>query len=216
MRFSTVLGTVLALAAAAPLSAQQPPPTQPPQGMRPRMQGQMQPRMQGPMGQGMGMGMADHFGAVMAYSPRLLLNRKDQLNLTDDQVKQLETLSTDLQQSRAKADTALRAHHDKLMDLWKADRPDAAAIQNEARAGLQLRDNMAIAQLGAAAKAKALLTAEQRGFLQGWQDAHRGGFGRGMRGGAGRGMGRGIRQSPGVGPRMMRRPMMRGPGGSDR
>jgi Spy/CpxP family protein refolding chaperone len=168
------------------------------------------------MGQGMGMGMGmgrmrmgmpDGLGAgVMAFAPRVLLNRRDQLNLTDDQVKQLETLSTDLQQARAKADTALRAHHDKMLDLWKADRPDASAIQSEARAGMALRDNLMIAELGAAAKAKGLLTAEQRGFLQGWQDAHRGGFGRGM----GRGMGRG----PGAGRGMMRRPgSMRGPGG---
>jgi Spy/CpxP family protein refolding chaperone len=213
MRFSAILGTALALAATAPLSAQQPPPTQPPRPMQPRMQGQMQPRMQGRMGQANGMGMMDQMAGVMAFSPRVLLNRRSQLNLTDDQVKQLEALSTDLQQVRAKADTSLRAHHEKMAELWKADRPDVNGIQNEARAGMAVRDNVAVAELGAAAKAKALLTAEQRGFLQGWQDAHRGGFGRAM----GRGMGRGGRQGPGTGPRNMRMPrMMRGPGGPGR
>jgi len=205
MRFLTAIGTAMALAAAAPLSAQQTPPTQPPRPMR--MGQRMQPRMQGLMGQGMGMrmgmGMAmrDHAGLGI-YAPQMLLNRRTQLNLTDDQAKQLETLSTELQQARAKADTALKAHHEKMLELWKADRPDVTAIQSEARAGMQLRDNLEVAQLGAAAKAKGLLTAEQRGFIQGWQDAHRG---RGMRGGPG--MGRGMMQGRG---------MMRGPGGPGR
>ena len=206
MRFLTAIGTVMALTTAAPLSAQQTPPTQPPRGSM-RMGQQMQPRMQGPMRQGMGMrmGMRDHAGLGI-YAPQVLLNRRTQLNLTDDQAKQLEALSTELQQARAKADTALKAHHEKMLELWKADRPDVNAIQNEARAGMQLRDNMEIAQLGAAAKAKGLLTAEQRGFIQGWQDAHRGrGMGRGMQGGPG--MGRGMRQGRG---------MMRGPGGPGR
>jgi Spy/CpxP family protein refolding chaperone len=206
MRFLTAIGTVMALATAAPLSAQQTPPTQPPR--RPmRMGQQMQPRMQGPMRQGMGMrmGMRDHAGLGI-YAPQVLLNRRTQLNLTDDQAKQLEALSTELQQARAKADTALEAHHEKMLELWKADRPDVNAIQSEARAGMQLRGNMEIAQLGAAAKAKGLLTAEQRGFIQGWQDAHRG-----------RGMGRGMQGGPRMGRRMMQgRGMMRGPGGPGR
>jgi len=214
MRFLTAIGTALALGATAPLSAQQVPPTQPPP--RPmRMGQQMQPRMQGRMGQAMGMGqgmgmrmgmgMRDHAGLGI-YAPQVLLNRRTQLNLTDDQAKQLEALSTDLQQARAKADTALKAHHEKMLELWKADRPDVNAIQSEARAGMQLRDNLAVAQLGAAAKAKGLLTAEQRGFIQGWQDAHRG-----------RGMGRSMRPGQRMGRGMMGgRGMMRGPGGPGR
>jgi Spy/CpxP family protein refolding chaperone len=149
-------------------------------------------RQRGPGGpRGMGVG-AMAFGAE-AFAPRFLLNRRARLALTDDQTKQLEALATETEQARDKAATEGQAHRDKMRALWTADPIDVNALEAEARAGMQTTQAVELQAITNIAKAKALLTPEQRGRVEGWVDARRWGmrrYGRGHEGSmGGRGMG---------------------------
>jgi len=151
-------GALLAPLAAAAQDA--PPPAR--QDMAPRMR--MQVHRPGAIGVGMG-------PAEGVYAPQMLLNRRTRLDLTDDQVKQLEALSEEVRQAHEKAQADAKPHEEKLAELWKADQPDAAALQSEMRALMQARQTAALGATAAAARAKGLLTAEQRGRVAGWGDA---------------------------------------------
>lgn len=154
---------VLALAA-APLAAQQQPP-QPPAPQQP--QGGMGPGMSGMMGMGGGMLMG------MGYAPQRLVDRRETLGLTPDQVSRLEALAQQAKQARDRADSAAKGQHDALADLWKQDAPDVNQIRTHAQAAMQAMESAHLAQLVAAAQAKAVLTPEQRGRVAGWGDAVR-------------------------------------------
>jgi len=156
------LAFALALAA-APLAAQQPPQPQPPQ----------QPM--GGMRQDMGamMGMRGGMLMGMGYAPQRLVDRREALGLTPDQVSRLETLAQQAKQARDKADSLAKGHQDALADLWKQDAPDVNQIRTHAQAQMQAMESAHLAQLVAAAQAKAVLTPEQRGRVAGWNDAAR-------------------------------------------
>lgn len=173
----------------------------PPQGppMTPRanapMQMQQHPGARGPQAFG---GM--EFGAG-AFAPRALLNRRERLALTDEQAKQLEALATEMQQARDEAATERSAHREKMRALWTADKIDVAALQTEARAGMQAAQGVELQAITDIAKAKALLTPEQRGRVEGWADAQRIGMRRFERGRWGPMMWRGRGFQPGMGMR---------------
>jgi len=119
------------------------------------------------------------------FNPQMLLNRRQRLQLTDDQVKQLEALATATREAHDKATADAKPHEEKLQELWKAEQPDATAIQNEMKAVMQARQTAGLTALANTAKAKGLLTAEQRGWVEGWA-AGRGMGARRFNGGPGR------------------------------
>ncbi len=157
------LALALALAA-APLAAQQQPPQAPPPQQQP---GGMAPRMRAMMGMGGGMMLG------MGYAPQRLVDRREALQLTPDQVSRLEALAQQAKQARDKADSLAKTHRDALADLWKQDAPDVNQIRTHAQAAMQAMESAHLAQLVAAAQAKAVLTPEQRGRVAGWNDAAR-------------------------------------------
>lgn len=169
-----------ALLATVPLAAQEPPP-------------QPQPDRQRQHGGGMPGG--------SLFAPRTLLDRRDRLALSDDQVKQLEALAAESRQAREQTQADTRARQEKLRTLWQADQPDVTAIQSEARALMDAQQTARLAALTSAAKAKGLLSAEQRGRVEGWADARR------MAWRLDHGPGPGGQPAPGAGHRM--RPPMR-------
>jgi Spy/CpxP family protein refolding chaperone len=198
------LGLVLALAGT--LAAQQPPAQQPQAQGAPPGQGRMMgPRgaMRGPGGafpftrRGMGMGMG-------MYAPDRLVNRREVLGLTPDQVSRLDALAQDAKQARDQAQAASKPHWDQLAELWKQPTPDVAQIKTHAQAAMQAMEAARLAQLTDAAQAKAVLTPEQRGRVEGWADAARLRMNRGMR------MNGGTR--PGMPGRMRGRMSPRAPG----
>jgi Spy/CpxP family protein refolding chaperone len=161
MKMTTGRVALALVLVAAPLAAQQPPqPPQPPPGMGPRMGAMM-----GSGGGGMLMG--------MGYAPQLLVDRRDALGLTPDQVSRLEALAQQAKQARDKADSVAKGHRDALADLWKQDTPDVSQVRTHAQAAMQAMESAHLAQLTAAAQAKAVLTPEQRGRVAGWADAVR-------------------------------------------
>jgi Spy/CpxP family protein refolding chaperone len=184
MRKLTAMLFTGALLAPLALAAQDAPPAR--QNPAPRMR--LQEHRVGPLGMGLAQGV---------FAPQMLLNRRTRLELTDDQVKQLEALSTEVKQAHEKAQADAKPHQEKLAELWTADQPDAGALQAEMRALMETHETAALSATAAAARAKGLLTAEQRGRVEGWGDARRMMQGRGF----GPGMGRdGAR--PGAGFRM--------------
>jgi hypothetical protein len=153
----------------------------------------------------------------------MILRQKERLELTENQVKQLDQIRQETVQRRtehqaqmAELRSKVRAGQLEPDSLWKqmqARREAAAAIQEAQRTRVE-------GVLNDAQKQKLEQWAgEARAFRMGRQSALRGGqgFGPGMRGGTGRGMrgrfGPGMEQQGGPGPMGGRAMMRRGPGG---
>ena len=187
---------VLALLAAGLVTAQEPP-REPAAGPQ-RQPGQMMPRMD-MMGPRAEMGWEMLAGA-MAFQPARLIGRRAMLQLTPEQVSRLEALSQEAARARTQADSVGRLQADQLRELWNAPAPDLAQLRSRAQAAMQARQAGALAGLEAAAKAKAVLTPEQRGRVAGWADGARMRMGQRMNRPGRPGFGQ--RRMPPMGPRM--------------
>ena len=159
----TAMTPLLAIAIAGAVTAQEPP--RPPGQPEPQAPGMMR-RMSPPLG-------LDGAPEVGMFQPSRLIDRRQMLDLTPDQVSRLEALAQEAQQARARGDSVARGQAEQLRELWKAPAPDVAQIRSRAQAAMQARQTAALASLEAAAKAKAVLTAEQRGRVAGWADGAR-------------------------------------------
>lgn len=125
-----------------------------------------------------------HMGAgevvgMRHFCPRALIQRKDFLGLTEEQVSRLEQLGEELQGVHEQALAEAEASHDALREAWQADQPDADVVRRYAQQAMEARQAAQLAMVGGAAQAKALLTPEQQGKMQGWIDGVR--MGRQMR-----------------------------------
>jgi Spy/CpxP family protein refolding chaperone len=109
----------------------------------------------------------------MMYSPDRLVNRREALKLTPEQVSRLETLAQEARKAREQADTVARGRAEELRTLWEAPAPDVGAIERAHQALASARQTAALAEVRAAAQAKAVLTDEQRGRVAGWRDGAR-------------------------------------------
>ncbi|MSR07267.1 MAG: hypothetical protein EXR93_09415 [Gemmatimonadetes bacterium] len=118
------------------------------------------------MGQMAGMtGMEEHMAAmasINAYVPAALLEKEVELALTTDQVAKLGTLASDVRQAKAKAQADHDAHHAQLAKVFEAAAPNATQVKEHARLAMAAMAEGHGAELAVAAKAKGLLTAEQR------------------------------------------------------
>ena len=144
---------VLALVA-APLAAQQP--AMMGQGMMPHMM-QME-QMMAPMMRG------------MAFAPDHLLMRKDALGLTAQQVTRLTALRDAAKTAHDAAEADAKTHMDALAQAMQASAPDTSAVRLHFQGAHAAMGKAHLTMLTAAAQAKALLTDEQRGRVNGWVD----------------------------------------------
>jgi Spy/CpxP family protein refolding chaperone len=110
---------------------------------------------------------------VGMFQPDRLIDRREALGLAPDQVSRLESLAQEVRQARDRADTNARAQRQRLRDLWNSATPDVAQLRAAAQAAMQTRQAAALARLEAAARAKTILTPEQRGRVAGWADGAR-------------------------------------------
>lgn len=108
---------------------------------------------------------------IGVYAPPHLLERREALGLSAEQVTRLEALAQEIKAVHEKAEADARPHHEQLMAAWQADQPDAAAVRRHAQALMRVHHDAHLKTLESAVKAKALLTAEQRGRVAGWLDA---------------------------------------------
>lgn len=158
------LAAAIVLAGSATVLAQQPAPRAgPPQGT-PAPQGQPEARRPGLGGPGM-----PGF-AVAMFNPSHLLERREILGLTADQVTRISALENELKAAREKAETDAKPHREELEKALKSSSPDAAQVRTHAQAMMTAQQGAQLATLTTAVQAKAILTAEQRGRVQGWAD----------------------------------------------
>jgi Spy/CpxP family protein refolding chaperone len=169
-----VIHTLLALAVAAPLAAQQPDSAKKPMPMGHQMgPGMMQGRMMkrhGPM-----MGHMSHMAGPMmrgmGYNPEHLLMKKDQLQLTAQQITRLTALRDASKTAHDAAQADAKTHMDALHQVLQANAPDTAALRQHFQAAHSAMGNAHFAMLRATAQAKAVLNDAQRGRVEGWMDA---------------------------------------------
>jgi Spy/CpxP family protein refolding chaperone len=135
----------------------------------------------------------------MAFNPRLLVQRREALNLSDEQVTQLEALAAETRSAREALPATIREHADALREAWSAETVDVQAVERHTRAIMDAQQQAGLAAVTASARARGLLTAEQRGRMEGWVDGR---FGRSGRAGARSG----TRRRMPAGARRFRRP----------
>lgn len=159
----TFVNAATLLLVALPAMAQDAPP--PPEH-------QMMPRMKQQMGQMHQMQRhMDPMAQVSAYAPPHLLERKEALKLSDEQVSRLEALAAEFKEGRHQAMADAEEYHKQAMEIWMADAPDIDQLRAHAEAAMQAQQTAHLALIVAAAQGKALLNAEQRGNVAGWLEA---------------------------------------------
>ena len=165
---------LLMLAVAGPLAAQQPDTTKPrmhpmPGGMRTGMgqHGQMDPMMQHMAGM---MEMMGPMMRGMAFSPANLLDHKDTLGLTAQQVTRLTALRDGMKTTHDAAHAEMKTHMTELAAAMKAAAPDTNQVKPHFTAMQAAMGRAHWAMLSAAAQARGLLTDAQRARVDGWAD----------------------------------------------
>jgi len=198
--------TAVTLALSAALAAQQD--TVRPRGPGPHCVGADCPRMGAPAGGGMGMGMMQGHGGMgggmgmmeggpmartMAFAPARLLEHREALKLSEQQVQRLTKLRDDAQQAHDAQHEMAMQYMEELGKL--AGSTDTAAVRAAFMGHHQAMGGAHWIMLRAAVQARGILNEVQRARVDGWVDAmqeHRGpGMGQGMGQGMGAGMGPG-------------------------
>lgn len=157
---------LLALAVAAPLAAQQPDsarqPGPAPMGPRMKLRHDMmghRMEMMGPMMRG------------MAFAPQHLLEHKDALELTPQQVTRLNALQDATKSAHDAAQTEMQTHLQAMTTVMKAANPDTNQLKQHFQAMQTAMGRAHWSMLSAAAQARGVLTDLQRGRVEGWADA---------------------------------------------
>ncbi len=154
---------IIAALAAVPLAAQQGQVASPNAHKGPGPAAGMQ--MCGMHMEGMGM------HAAMAFAPAYLLERKNQLDLTPQQVTRLEALRDATKGAHDRAAAAARSTGDSLRAVLAAAAPDTALARRLFQMHHDAMGEAHWSMLRAGAQAKALLTDAQRARVDGWADA---------------------------------------------
>ncbi len=158
----TFLNAATLLLVALPAMAQDAPP--PPEH-------QMMPRMKQMQGMDQMQRHMDPMAQVAAYAPPHLLERKEALELSDEQVSRLEALAAEFKEGHHQAMADAAEHHKQAMEIWMTDAPDIDQLRAHAEAAMQAQQTAHMVLIVAAAQGKALLNAEQRGNVAGWLEA---------------------------------------------
>lgn len=167
---------VVAALCAAPLAAQHDHPAPPPgrgDSVPPRAGGMMGHMAPGGMQMGMPMAEMPMHEAAMAFAPQHLLDRRDKLGLSAQQVARLEALREATRVAHDRAATAARLAGDSLGAALGATTPDTVLARRLFRAHHDAMGEAHWIMLRASAQAKGLLTDAQRGRVEGWADAMR-------------------------------------------
>jgi Spy/CpxP family protein refolding chaperone len=92
----------------------------------------------------------------------LMLNYKDYLRLSPEQVKKLEQLRDNFQRQSIRRDADTRIQELDIAELLDQPNVDAAKVEAKIRAVEKLRADLRIARMRAVEQAKSVLNAEQR------------------------------------------------------
>jgi len=105
------------------------------------------------------------------YSPAHLLDRRETLSLTDQQVQRFTQLQTEFQAAHERARQEAEEHVRQAQQAWVGG--DANGVATHVRAGMEAMQQAHLAMVTASTAVRAALTAEQRARVQGWTDAMR-------------------------------------------
>ena len=120
--------------------------------------------MMGGMGEGGGMmAMPGHdvMKKTMRLAPGRILKNGEALELTPDQVKQIEALAERASDGHAATMKSAMAAQQELKDLFDADSPDTAAVRAAAEKATTIHAGMHAQRIVAAAAVRSILSAEQ-------------------------------------------------------
>ncbi|MEX1999410.1 MAG: Spy/CpxP family protein refolding chaperone [Gemmatimonadales bacterium] len=106
---------------------------------------------------------------IQAFRPGALLERRERLSLTEQQVQRLTALQTELQATHERTRTEVQARMAEAHTAWQGGDSRAANAASQAVMQTLLAGHMAA--LHGATQARGVLTEEQRGRVQGWMDA---------------------------------------------
>jgi hypothetical protein len=95
-----------------------------------------------------------------------MLSRRDELNLSSDQVRNLERLRSDYDREAIKNEADLRVAEMDLSDLLRADAVDLKKAETKVRDIERLRAELRIARIRAIEQGKGVLSQEQRDRLR--------------------------------------------------
>jgi hypothetical protein len=115
----------------------------------------------------------DYFSFSIRVPPReerplisLMLRHRDQLGLSQDQVRKLEQLRHDFERESIRRDADLRVAEMDLASLTEASEIELGKVEAKVREIERLRSDQRLARIRAIQKAKEELTADQRKKLQ--------------------------------------------------
>jgi Spy/CpxP family protein refolding chaperone len=114
----------------------------------------------------------------MAFNPQFLVQRREALNLSEEQVTQLEALAAETRSAHEALPATVREHVDALREAWRAETVDVEAVERHTRAIMDAQQEASLAAVTASARARGLLSAEQRGRMEGWVEGRFGRSGR--------------------------------------
>lgn len=107
--------------------------------------------------------------SAMAQCPSAVLGHREELGLTDAQVKQLSALQDGAQKARAQAMEQMRAVHQAIARASEGERFDEAAVRSAFDRMGTLHTEMGMAMLRTRHQVRQLLTPEQRQKLDGME-----------------------------------------------
>lgn len=120
----------------------------------------------------------EHFGGNFPFGPRggesrgerpvigYMLNHREELKLTPEQVKKLEDIRSDFERSARKNQDDLRAAEKSLDEMTRADSVDLKQAEAKVREVERLRADQRIARIRAVEHGKSVLSQEQRDRLR--------------------------------------------------
>jgi hypothetical protein len=129
------------------------------------MHHQMMPHMSG-MGHMMGPMMR-----AMAFAPAHLLERREALNLTEQQAARLTTLRDEAARAHDTAAAEARRHMEALETALQGNTVDTTALRRHFQAAHTAMGTAHWAVLRASAQARGVLNEAQRARVEGWIDA---------------------------------------------
>jgi len=96
----------------------------------------------------------------------MMLGRRDELNLSTDQVRTLERLRNDFEREAVKNESDLRVAEMDLAELLRSDSVDLKKAEGKIRDIERLRAELRLARIRAIEQGKGVLSAEQRDKLR--------------------------------------------------
>lgn len=108
---------------------------------------------------------------VMAYTPDHLIDHKDSLNLTADQVTKLTAIRDSAKAAHDAAGNDFKMHMNELSQVFATASPDTATLRAHFDAAQTAMGKAHWAMLSAAARSRALLTDAQRTKIDAWVSA---------------------------------------------